>query len=187
MKKQLFSAIALSTMLLSLSGCGLSGAGLVGSPSSQTAKALAAEPTTKAEFVKAVSALGVKLTDAQLEIISKSRNTEPNGSFASRPAANLTAEQNLETHYLKHRNDFKPAIVSAAEYLQRAVDLASGKRGTIAYYFDTTSFDKGYQSNVVRWNTQTKEMTAVRPDGAVTTYYLNFSLKPSRFVVVPKF
>lgn len=187
MKKQLFSALALSTMLLSLSGCGLAGTGVVGSSNSQTTKALSSEPTTKAEFVKTVASLGVKLTDAQLEIISKSRNTEPNGTFASRPAANLSAEQNLETHFVKHGHEFNPKITSAEQYLKQATDLAAGKRGDLKFYFDITSFEKGYQSNVVRWNVKTKEMTAVRPDGAVTTYYLNFNLKPSRFVLVPKF
>ncbi|MNX88082.1 hypothetical protein D3C86_1200400 [compost metagenome] len=129
----------------------------------------------------------MKLTDEQLDIISKSRNMTPNGLFASRPAANLTAEQNLETHFVKHGHEFNPKITSAAQYLQQATDLAAGKRGDLKFYFDTTSFAKGYQSNVVRWNPQTKEMTAVRPDGAVTTYYLNFSLKSNRFVIVPKF
>jgi hypothetical protein len=187
MKKQLFSALTLTTMLLSLSGCGFTGTGIVGTSTTSTTKALAVAPKTKAEFVKAVADLGVKLTDAQLDIISKSRNTVPNGTFASRPAANLTAEQNLETHFLKHGHEFTPKVASAAQYLQQATDLAAGKRGELEFYFDTTSFAKGYQSNVVRWNVKTKEMTAVRPDGAVTTYYLNFSLKPSRFVIVPKF
>ncbi|MNT61691.1 hypothetical protein D3C72_1993500 [compost metagenome] len=137
--------------------------------------------------MKAVAARGVKLTDAQLELISKGRSIEPNGTFAARPAANLTSDQNLKVHFEKHGHEFSPKITSAEEYLDRAMSLASGKRGKIVYYFDTTSFSKGYQSQVVRWNPQSKEFTALRPDGAVTTYYLNFNLASKRFVSVPAF
>lgn len=182
------AALTLGTLILTASGCGtygsLSPLGF-GSPTSATA--LKSEPTTKEEFVKAVASRGIKLTSQQLALISTGRSVQPDGTFASRPANNLTAEQNLEVHFKKHAREFKPAIPSAEEYLKRAMDLAAGKRGKIVYYFDTTSFSKGYQSQVVRWNPQTKEMTALRPDGAVTTYYLNFSLKPNRFVVVPQF
>jgi hypothetical protein len=57
----------------------------------------------------------------------------------------------------------------------------------IQYYFDTTSFAKGYQSNVVIWNSSSKEMTAMRSDGAMTTYYRDPALAANRFVVVPAF
>lgn len=180
------AAVTLTALLLSLSGCGYSGLGPV-AHSAQSVKALDSEPTTKDQFIKAASERGVKLTVQQLQIISAGRSTQPTGEFASRPAVNLTAEQNLTVHFQKHGNEFNPPIKSADEYRQNAVDLAAGRRGAIKYYFDTTSFDKGYQSNVVRWNPQTKEMTAVRPDGAVTTYYRNFSLAAKRFIVVPVF
>lgn len=180
------AAVALTAMLLSLSGCGYSGLGPV-TRSAQTVSAQAADPQTKAEFIQAAAQRGVKLTEQQLEIIAVGRSKQPSGEFASRPAANLTSEQNLEVHFNKHGQEFNPPIESADEYRQHAVDLAAGRRGEIKFYFDTTSFAKGYQSNVVRWNPQTKEMTAVRPDGAVTTYYRNFSLQPKRFIVVPAF
>lgn len=181
------AAVTLTALLLSVSGCGYSGLGPV-TRSAQSVTALASDPTTKDEFIKAASERGVKLTAQQLQIISAGRSTQPSGEFASRPAANLTAEQNLTVHFQKHGHEFTPAIKSAEEYRQNAVDLAAGRRGAIKFYFDTTSFDKGYQSNVVRWNTQTKEMTAVRPsDGAVTTYYRNFTLAAKRFIVVPAF
>lgn len=181
-----FAAVALTALLLSVSGCGYAGLGPV-TRSAQTAEALDTEPKTKEAFLKAVSDRGVKLTVQQLQIISAGRSVQPNGEFASRPAANLTAEQNLDVHFKKHGHEFTPPITSAEQYRQQAVDLAAGKRGTIKFLFDTTSFDKGYQSNVVRWNPQTKEMTAVRPDGAVTTYYRNFNLSAKRFIVVPVF
>ncbi len=181
-----FAAVALTALLLSVSGCGYAGIGPV-SHSSATVGALDNAPATKEAFVKAAAERGVKLTTQQIQIIAAGRSTQPNGTFASRPAANLTAEQNLDVHFKKHGHEFVPAITSADQYRQQAVDLAAGKRGAIKYLFDTTSFDKGYQSNVVRWNPQTKEMTAVRPDGAVTTYYRNFSLSPKRFIEVPVF
>lgn len=185
MKKPI-AAVALTALLLSLSGCGYSGLGPV-TRSAQTVVALDSEPTTKEAFLKAVADRGVKLSAQQLQIVAAGRTVQPNGQFASRPAANLTSEQNLDVHFKKHGHEFNPPISSADQYRQQAVDLAAGKRGAIKYLFDTTSFDKGYQSNVVRWNPQTKEMTAVRPDGAVTTYYRNFSLSPKRFIVVPAF
>lgn len=185
MKKPI-AAVALTALLLSLSGCGYSGLGPT-THTAQTVSALEADPTTKEEFIQAAAKRGVKLTAQQLQIISVGRSIQPNGQFASRPAEKLTAEQNLDVHFKKHGHEMRPPAQSADEYRQRAVDLAAGRRGTIKFYFDTTSFAKGYQSNVVRWNSQTQEMTAVRPDGAVTTYYLNNSLKPSRFIVVPAF
>ena len=182
-----FSIYAALALTLLTSGCGSAlGTAFVAGPNA-SASALAVEPKNKQEFVKAVASLGVKLTDQQLEQISKGRSVQPNGTFAARPAANLTAEQNLKVHFEKHGHEFSPRIATQEEYLQRAMDLASGKRGNIVYYFDTTSFSKGYQSQVVRWNPQTKEFTALRPDGAVTTLYLNYKLAGKRFVVVPQF
>ena len=183
-----FAPIAALALMLMTSGCGttLGSMSLIGSnASSATAQSVA--PKNKQEFIKEVAARGVKLTEAQLELISKGRSVQPNGTFAARPAANLTAEQNLDVHFKKHAHEFTPAIASAEEYLQRAMDVASGKRGEITYYFDTTSFQKGYQSQVVRWNVKSKEFTALRPDGAVTTLYLNYKLASKRFVEVPLF
>lgn len=178
---------ALSLMLLT-TGCGSSfgSASFIGT-SNDALYAQSAPPKTKQEFVREVSSRGVKLTEAQLEVISKGRSVLPNGTFAPRPAHQLTSEQNLDIHFRKHAREFSPNIASAQEYLERAMDLAAGKRGGITFYFDTESFAKGYQSNVVRWNPQTKEMTALRPDGAVTTYYINNRLAGKRFVVVPQF
>ncbi len=185
MRLPIYAALAL-TLLTTGCGSSLGTAAFLGSETS-AASALASEPKTKAEFVKEVAARGVKLTDAQLELISKGRSVLPNGTFAARPAANLTSEQNLKVHFEKHGHEFSPAVATQEEYLQRAMDVATGKRGGIVYYFDTTSFKKGYQSQVVRWNVKSKEFTALRPDGAVTTYYLNYKLASNRFVVVPQF
>ncbi|HBN10161.1 MAG TPA: hypothetical protein DD435_16490 [Cyanobacteria bacterium UBA8530] len=181
-------AIVLSFLVLTLTGCGQPS--LNSSPllSLQTTRASTfAVPSTKAEFVKAVATLGLKLTDAQLATISANRTAKPSGLMAPRPAANLTSEQNLQVHFKKHRGEFRPSFATAEEYLAQAVALAEGKRGQVEYYFDITSFKKGYQSNVVLWNSSTKELTAMRPDGATTTFYHDPSLNPNRFVVVPIF
>lgn len=184
MKPSIFAPLVL-TALTFLGGCGVA-------PSQPTVVAAAhvraaGIPTTKAQFVQAVAALGVTLTDDQLAIISADRAVTPNGQWAPRPAANLTADQNLQVHFLKHGAQFHPAIPTAQAYLAQAMALAVGQRGPIQYYFDTTSFAKGYQSCVVRWNSASQEMTALRPDGAITTYYLNNTLEANRFVVVPAF
>lgn len=180
---------AVVTLLaLMLTGCGLSSAPSISLQAVSTAKvSTLGIPANKTEFVKAVSALGVKLTAAQLDTISANRIAKPNGTWAARPAASLTAAQNLDIHFKKHGKEFRPAIPSAQEYLAQAMALAEGKRGSVQYYFDLTSFSKGYQSNVVIWNASTTEMTALRPDGAMTTFYHNTNLQANRFVVVPIF
>lgn len=109
----------------------------------------------------------------------------PAGKFAARPAENLTAEQNWDVHFNKHGHEFKPAFTTREAYLAGAVATAKGELGAIKYLFDLQSFQKGYQTHVIRWNPKTLGFTAVRgEDGATTTFYLN---KPntSRFVEVP--
>jgi hypothetical protein len=140
----------------------------------------AAEQAFRAEVAKK----GIKLTDAQFEMIKTERRTVPNGEFASRPAANLSAEQNLEVHFQKHRKEFS-GVNTADDYLKAAVAHSAGKNGPINYYFDITSFDKGYQTHVVRWNPKTREFGATRADGAVTTYYRNNTVEAKRFIPVP--
>ncbi|HEY9724055.1 MAG TPA: hypothetical protein V6D47_18780 [Oscillatoriaceae cyanobacterium] len=147
----------------------------------------AGAPQTEAAFVAAVKADGVKLTSEQLAEISAERHAHPNGEWAARPALNLSAEQNLDVHFHKHASQFHPSPASAEAYLKQAIACANGERGTIHYYFDITSFTKGYQTHVVRWDPQSKEFCAVRTDGAMTTYYIDYGVKPNRFVEVPLF
>jgi hypothetical protein len=142
--------------------------------------------TVEKAFRAEVAKKGLTLTDAQFGQIRTERATMPSGVFASRPANNLTAAQNLEVHFQKHRKEF-PGVNTAQDYLDAAVAHGGGKNGTINYYFDLTSFEKGYQTHVVRWNQKTREFGAVRADGAVTTYYRNNSVEPKRFVPVPAF
>lgn len=141
-------------------------------------------PATKAEFIAAAKAKGVKLTDAQLDEIQAERNVEPNGTFAPRPAMNLSAEQNLEVHWKKHGHEFKPALKTPADYMAQANAAGSGKRGAVRFFFDTTSYQKGYQSHVVRWVPATMDFTAFRADGSQTTYYQS-KPKVGRFIEVP--
>lgn len=179
-------AIVLSFLALTSVGCGQP----VASVSLSSVRALETTvkaPANKAEFVKAVAALGVKLTEQQLATISANRAAKPCGAWAPRPAVNLTAEQNLDVHFKKHGGEFTPRLANAQAYMSQAMDLANGKRGAIEYYFDSTSFQKGYQSNVVIWNKSTRELTAMRPDGAMTTYYHDNNLASNRFVIVPSF
>lgn len=187
MKTTKFAALTLGAFLLSGSGCGLSPSTGMTTAAISGSKALAADPATKEEFIKAVATRGVKLTDVQIETIRISRTIKPNGEFAPRPAENLTAQQNLDVHFRKHGNEFSPKLPSADAYKAQAIELAEGKRGTIKFLFDITSFKKGYQSCIVRWNPSTTELTALRPDGALTTYYHDDRMDSKRFVVVPIF
>src|SRR5689334_20480845 len=58
-------------------------------------------------FLKNVSRLGVQLGNNELKEISLQRHVPPSGLWASRPAMNLTSDQNLNVHFIKHRNEFK--------------------------------------------------------------------------------
>lgn len=136
-------------------------------------------------FVTSVSRLGVNLNNEQLKIIEIQRSLKPSGNFASRPANNLTAEKNLDIHFQKHKSQFK-GVTSKEIYLQRALEFFERESDSIQYYFDSTSFSKGYQSNVVRFDSKTREISALRSNGDLTTYYISDDLSPKRFVVVPE-
>jgi pyocin large subunit-like protein len=140
---------------------------------------------TEKAFRAEVAKRGISLSDAQFSQIRTERMTMPIGTFANRPANNLTAEQNLQVHFQKHCKEF--GIKTEQDYLKAAVAHSGGKNGPINFYFDMTSFDKGYQTHVVRWNPKTREFGATRADGAVTTYYKNNSVEAKRFVPVPAF
>jgi hypothetical protein len=173
---------------LTITGCGamtpapLARAPLA--PSSTLQRVYDANNPAEKAFRAEVAKRGITLTDDQFTQILTERRTMPNGLFASRPAENLTAEQNLQVHYEKHRKEF-PGVASPQDYLKAACAHSGGKNGTINYYFDITSFDKGYQTHVVRWNPKTREFGAVRKDGAVTTYYRNNTVEAKRFIPVP--
>ena len=148
------------------------------------APAVADAPATKDAFVAAVRAKGVKLTEANLAEIQAERRVVPSGLWAPRPAENLSAQQNLDVHFKKHGAEFKPAMPSAEAYMQQGNDAGAGKRGEVRFFFDTTSYQKGYQTHVVRWVPKTLDFTAFRTDGAETTYYRSVP-KAGRFIEVP--
>lgn len=135
------------------------------------------------KFTSAVSALGVKLTPEQLKVISTQRHLKTTGVFASRPATHLSSDQNLVIHFNKHKSQF-PGITTKEAYLAAAKNYLDNNT-TAVYYFDTTSFSKGYQSNVVKHDAKTMELSAVRTNGDITTYYKDNKMDPKRFVVVP--
>lgn len=136
-------------------------------------------------FVKNVTKMGVSLNDGQLKEISIQRHVSPSGLWASRPALNLSAEQNLNIHFNKHKFEFK-GIVTPAQYLQRAIEFQNRQSPSVTYYFDITSFDKGYQSNVVKHDAKTGEFGAMRDNGDITTYYTSDIPSNKRFIVVPE-
>ena len=184
------SLLTASLLLAVTFGCGnLPGAFPSASRAAATFQAAGAPkaddaPATKEAFVAAARAKGVKLTEANLAEIQTERNLVPIGEWASRPAEKLTAQQNLDVHFRKHGHEFRPAITSAEAYMQQGNDAASGKRGPVRYFFDTTSYKKGYQSHVVRWVPKTNDFTAFKADGAETTYYQSVP-KAGRFIEVP--
>jgi hypothetical protein len=186
LRSSTLSALAAITVLVA--GCGSAVQAPLGQQQAlRQAAALGqvpAGPKTKADFVKACAAKGIKFSDDQLELIQKERRVVPSGVWAPRPAENLTGEQNLDVHWRKHGHEFRPAIESAEAYLAQGNAAGAGNRGEIRFFFDTTSLDKGYQSHVVRWNPKNHDFPAFRADGAETTYYQN-DPKPSRFVEVP--
>lgn len=195
MTHQFLVKVSATVLVASLTGCGHAapGTALARAQALNAAQAAAHKHATgdtldaaggKAGFAKAVAAKGINLTDEQLDEIQAERNVKPSGQWAPRPAANLTAAQNLTVHFLKHGHEFRPAIPTEQAYLAQGNAAGSGERGTVRFFFDTTSFAKGYQTHVVRWVPTTHDFTAFRTDGAETTYYEN-DPQPSRFVEVP--
>lgn len=186
-------------MLSSLRALGLAGISLAilagcGGPSSPAISyhaptglaALADQaPKDKAAFLAELKSRSIKLSEKDLATLIEERHLTPSGQFAARPAANLTSEQNLTVHFKKHGHEFSPNIPSEQAYIDQGIDAATGDRGTVRFFFDTTSFKKGYQSHIVRWVPSTKDFTAFRADGAMTTYYRNFKVSPKRFIEVP--
>lgn len=136
------------------------------------------------KFKNDVSKFGINLTDEQLKIISIQNNIKPSGKFASRPAHNLSEEQNLDIHFKKHYKEFQ-GINSKEEYLERALKFLNNNSPTSKRYFDTQSFAKGYQSNVIKYDSKTFELSAMRSNGDITTYYTSKKLSTERFVEVP--
>jgi hypothetical protein len=136
-------------------------------------------------FLNNVSRFNISLNDGQLREISMQRHIRPSGLWASRPAMNLTGDQNLNVHFIKHRMEFK-GINSPEQYLQRSLDFQLRQSPSITYYFDTTSFDKDYQSNVVKYDARTREFGAVRSNGDITTYYTSDPPSAKRFIIVPE-
>lgn len=177
---------------LALAGCGAVRAPMtMGSP--QDLAALARKkplpprqdlPSPEAAFIKAVAAHGETLTPDQLDVIQHERQLVPNGQWAPRPADNLTAEQNLQVHFLKHGNQFHPSPSTPEEYMAWGNDAANGKHGEVKFVFDLKSFANGYQSHVMRWVKTTLDFTAFRPDGCETTYYKDIP-SDDRYVEVP--
>jgi hypothetical protein len=186
------SLVAASLFVATAFGCGRAPSATA--PAARSAAAIQAAragapraeeaPATKEAFVAAVRAKGVKLTDANLAEIQAERDVVPSGVWAPRPAESLSAQQNLDVHFHKHGHEFKPAIASAAAYMAQGNAAGRGERGTVRYFFDTTSYQKGYQTHVVRWVQKTLDFTAFRTDGAETTYYQSVP-KAGRFIEVP--
>jgi len=179
-----FSLILLLA-LSGLSGCGVNSAPPSSATSVPSASAVGKSPATRAAFIAAVARLGLKLSPDQVAQIARERATVPSGEWAPRPAVNLSSESNLEVHFKKHRAELVPQPASSEEYLARAMAHAAGKRSPIVYLFDVESFRKGYQSHVVRWSSKSHELSAMREDGAMTTYYIDSKMSSSRFVEVP--
>jgi hypothetical protein len=186
-------SIALSTAALILgltAGCGLAPQSVVAGSRTTNVSALSkgggafVSPKSKEEFAAAAKAKGVKLSEEDLAMIQAERQVKPSGIWAPRPAEKLTAEQNLDVHFKKHGHEFRPALTSAAAYMAQGNAAGNGERGTVRFFFDITSFDKGYQTHVVRWVPQTHDFMAFRTDGAETTYYQN-DPQPNRFIEVP--
>lgn len=188
MIRKLFAFVGVS--LFALTGCGTDTDTLntVGNP--QTISTFSdsndSDISSKSQvFISNVSKLGVKLSNDQLKTISLQRHLKTSGQFASRPAEKLTSEQNLQVHYDKHKKEF-PKVKSREDYLQSAISFHERKGETVTYYFDTTSFAKGYQSNVVKYDSKTHEISALRSNGDITTYYTTDAPSSKRFVVVPE-
>ena len=69
-----------------LAGCGMAPHAMVQARTTGLAARAEDAAASKAAFVKAAAAKGVKLTADQLDLIQHERNLVPNGQWAPRPA-----------------------------------------------------------------------------------------------------
>ncbi len=187
MIKKIFALIGVS--LFALTGCGTQTDNVnLASDQQQNISTFSTDSdiSEKAQvFANNVAKLGVKLSKEQLNIINIQRHLKTTGKFASRPAEKLTSEQNLNVHFNKHKKEF-PSVKTAQDYINSAINFHNRNDQNTHYYFDTTSFTKGYQSNVVKYDNKTHELSALRTDGDITTYYTSNQPSAKRFVLVPE-
>lgn len=176
-----FRRLSVAVALIALTGCAQAPA-IVAPAGASVSVFHKAAPVSEAAFLDALKQAKIQLSDEQKAIIEAERTVKPSGLMAPRPAEKLSAEQNLEVHFRKHRGEF--GSKTAEEYLAQGVAAGRGERGAMRLFFDTTSFKKGYQTHVVRWNPKNLDFCAFRTDGAMTTYYKN-KVKPGRFIELP--
>lgn len=174
-------------VLFTLTGCGTQTENINTNVNPQTISTFSNNSPVNSQsevFIGNVAKLGVKLTPDQLKTISIQRHLTTTGKFASRPAEKLTSEQNLQVHFNKHKKEF-PNVKTMSDYIDSAVSFHKRNNENTNYYFDSTSFAKGYQSNVVKYDSKTHELSALRTDGDITTYYTSDQPSTKRFILVP--
>lgn len=126
----------------------------------------------------------LSLSNEDLSKIKELMEVKPTGEWTPGPENNPKA--NLSKHYLKHRKDFKPAFENEEDYLKAAIKAANNNCDTCNYYFDRKYYTDDKIVSVIKWNSKTLELTVVRDNGQIATYFTDKTVKAPRFILVPR-
>lgn len=126
----------------------------------------------------------ISLKSDDIKKVQKLLEVEPTGEWT--PGPENDSEANLKKHFIKHKNDFKPAFKTQDDYLNAAIKAAKNDCDTCNYYFDTRYYTQDKIISVVKWNSKTLELTVTRDNGQIATYFPDKTMKAPRFILINK-
>lgn len=126
----------------------------------------------------------ISLKSDDIKKVQKLLEVEPTGEWT--PGPENDSEANLKKHFIKHKNDFKPAFKTQDDYLNAAIKAAKNDCDTCNYYFDTRYYTQDKIISVVKWNSKTLELTVTRDNGQIATYFTDKTMKAPRFILINK-
>lgn len=141
------------------------------------------QPKNKQEFLVCLKKQGINLTDKELQTIQNFTKLKASGKWTPGPMND--PRQNLEHHFKKHGQEFKPVPQNADEYFERAKNFINRYDSNTCYFFDTRYFNQG-QLSVVKWDKETKEFSAARINGDIATYFIDITVNYPRFIYIPR-
>lgn len=126
----------------------------------------------------------ITLKSDEVKQVQKLLNVKPTGEWT--PGPENDSKANLQKHFLKHKNDFKPAYKTQEDYLNAAIKAAKDNCDTCNYYFDTRYYTQEKMVSVVKWNSKTLELSVTRDNGQIATYFTDKTMNPPRFILINK-
>lgn len=126
----------------------------------------------------------ISLKNDEIDQVKKLISVEATGEWT--PGPENDSKQNLEKHFLKHKNDFKPPFTSQVDYLSSAIKASKSNCDECNFYFDTKYYKDEDMISVIKWNSKTKELVVTRDNGQIATYFTDKTIKSPRFILINK-